>query len=74
MFCLDFATAMLANMIHSRACQTSLEKRPETVVLVIDTILKIIKEPPEKIEVSVLMHLLITISYLCRDRFKKQLE
>jgi hypothetical protein len=61
-------------MIHSRACQASLEKRPETVILIIDTILKIIKEPPEKIEVSVLMHLLITISYLCRDRFKKQLD
>jgi hypothetical protein len=40
----------------------------------IDSIIKIIKEPPEKIEVSVLMHLLITLSYLCRDRFKRQLE
>lgn len=74
MFCLDFATAMLANMVHSRTCQASLEKKPEVVVLIIDTILKIIKEPPEKIEVSVLMHLLITVSYLCRDRFKKQLD
>lgn len=74
MFCLDFATAMLANLVHSRSCQASLERRPETVVLIIDTILKIIKEPPEKIEVSVLMHLLITLSYLCRDRFKKQIE
>lgn len=74
MFCLDFATAMLANMVHSRTCQTNLEKKPEVVVLIIDTILKIIKEPPEKIEVSVLMHLLITVSYLCRDRFKKQLD
>lgn len=74
MFCLDFATAMLANMVHSRTCQTNLEKKPDVVVLIIDTILKIIKEPPEKIEVSVLMHLLITVSYLCRDRFKKQLD
>lgn len=74
MFCLDFATAMLANMVHSRTCQTNLEKKPEVLVLIIDTILKIIKEPPEKIEVSVLMHLLITVSYLCRDRFKKQLD
>jgi hypothetical protein len=74
MFCLDFATAMLANMVHSRTCQASLEKKPEVVVLIIDTILKIIKEPPEKIEVSVLMHLLITVSYLCRERFKKQLD
>lgn len=28
MFCLDFATAMLANMIHSRSCQLYLEKKP----------------------------------------------
>lgn len=24
MFCLDFATAMLANMVHSRTCQANL--------------------------------------------------
>jgi hypothetical protein len=74
MFCLDFATAMLANVVHSKTCQTLLEKKPDLVVAIIDNILKIIKEPPEKIEVSVLMHLLITLSYLCRDRFKRQLE
>lgn len=46
MFCLDFATAMLANVVHSRTCQLNLEKKPELVVNIIDTILKIIKEPP----------------------------
>lgn len=49
MFCLDFATAMLANVIHSRWCQEALGKKPEIVVLIIDSILKVIKEPPEKI-------------------------
>lgn len=37
----------------------------------VDNILKYIREP---LEVSVLMHLLITLSYLCRDRFMRQIE
>jgi len=73
-FCLDFATAMLANVIHSRWCQDALSKKSELVVFIIDSVLKIIKEPPEKIEVSVLMHLLISLSYLCREKFRKQLD
>jgi 2-phosphoglycerate kinase len=43
-------------------------------VQVIETVLRVVKEPPEKVEVSVLMHLLITLSYLCRERFRKQLD
>jgi hypothetical protein len=43
MFCLDFATAMLANVVHTKTCQNLLEKKPELVVSVIDNILKIIK-------------------------------
>ena len=65
-FCLDFATAMLANVVHSKWTQEALAKKPETVRHVIDSILKVIKEPADRIEVSVLMHLLITLSYLCR--------
>jgi hypothetical protein len=73
-FCLDFATAMLANVVHAKWTQEALAKRPETVVQVIETVLRVVKEPPEKVEVSVLMHLLITLSYLCRERFRKQLD
>jgi hypothetical protein len=36
-----------------------------------ENILRHIREP---LEVSVLMHLLITLSYLCRDRFRKSME
>ena len=71
MFCLDFATAMLANVIHSKWCQINLANKPEQTTGLMDSILKFIKEP---MEVSVLMHLLITLSYLCRDKFKKQME
>ena len=38
---------------------------------IMDNILRFIREP---MEVSVLMHLLITLSYLCKDKFKKQME
>ena len=71
MFCLDFATAMLANVIHSKWCQINLANKPEQTIHLMDSILKFIREP---MEVSVLMHLLITLSYLCRDKFKKQME
>lgn len=70
MFCLDFATAMLANVIHSKWCQINLANKPDQTINLMDSILKFIREP---MEVSVLMHLLITLSYLCRDKFKKQM-
>lgn len=71
MFCLDFATAMLANVVHSKWCQINLTNKPELTVYIMDSILKFIREP---MEVSVLMHLLITLSYLCKDKFKRQME
>lgn len=71
MFCLDFATAMLANIIHSKWCQIKLCEKPDQAVYIMDSILKFIRHP---MEVSVLMHLLITLSYLCKPKFKKQME
>jgi hypothetical protein len=44
MFCLDFATAMLANVLHSKTCQLYLERKPEMVALIIDQLLKYIRE------------------------------
>lgn len=64
MFCLDFATAMLANIVHSKWCQIHLANKRDQTVQIMDSILKFIKEP--LLEVSVLMHLLITLSYLCK--------
>ena len=55
MFCLDFSTAMLANIIHSKWCHVKLAEKPEQTVYIMDSILKFIKHP---MEVSVLMHLL----------------
>ena len=73
-FCLDFATAMLANVVHARWTQEALTQKPEMVSFIIESVLKVIKEPSERMEVSVLMHLLITLSYLCREKFRKQID
>jgi hypothetical protein len=70
MFCLDFSTAMLANIIHSKWCQVKLYEKPDQTNYIMDSILKFLKHP---MEVSVLMHLLITLSYLCKPKFKKQM-
>lgn len=48
-FCLDFATAMLANVVHSKWTQEAFAKKPETVRHVIESILKVIKEPADRI-------------------------
>ena len=72
MFCLDFATAMLANIVHSKWCQIHLANKKDQTVFLMENILKFIKEP--NLEVSVLMHLLITLSYLCKDKFKAAME
>ena len=43
MFCLDFATAMLANVVHSKWCQISLTNKAETVINIMDSILRFIR-------------------------------
>lgn len=45
MFCQDFATAMLANMIHSKWCQVKLADNPQKTIFIMDSILKFIKHP-----------------------------
>lgn len=70
-FCLDFATAMLANVIHSRWCLSYLEKKSDLALFLIESLLKLINE---SLPVSVLMHLLICLSYLNREKFRKQVE
>jgi len=71
MFCQDFATAMFANIIHSKWCQVVLANKSEQVIYIMDNILKFILQ---EMEVSVLMHLLIALSYLCKPKFKKEME
>ncbi len=43
MFCLDFATAMLANVVHSKWCQISLSTKPEVTIQIMDNLLRFIR-------------------------------
>lgn len=70
-FCLDFASALLANMLHSYAVLESLEKNPTQLKDVMSRLLGLLKEP---IPTSVLIHVLICLSYLSKERFNLQLE
>jgi len=53
-FCLDFASAMLANVIHTPSTIEYLEYNPDIATKVMDSLLRLIRET---IPVSVLMHL-----------------
>lgn len=67
-FSLDFASALLANILHAPCTQEHLSKVVGQAYtrLLITRLLKLLKE---KVPTSVLMHLLICLSYLKRERF-----
>lgn len=67
-FSLDFASALLANILHAPSTQDTLLKVNGTgyTKALITKLLKMLKD---KIPTSVLMHLLICLSYLKRERF-----
>ncbi len=69
-FALDFATAFLANILH--APQTQEHLTPGYLRPLLSTLLNLI--PSANLPTSVLMHLLICLSYLKRDRFASLLD
>ena len=70
-FSLDFASALLANILHSHATLDNLEKNPKLVKEIMTSLLSLLKE---NIPVSVLMHVLICLSYLSKERFSQAIE
>lgn len=67
-FCLDFASALLANILHAKSTAESLCKDKKFVSKLLETMLKQIRD---KIPTSVLMHLLIWLSYLSKEPFNE---
>lgn len=65
-FSLDFASALLANILHAKATAEELVKDKKFVTKLLETMLKQIRD---KIPTSVLMHLLICLSYLSKETF-----
>lgn len=65
-FSLDFSSALLANMLHATSTHDYLLKHGQKTKDLMHRILKLLKE---KIPTSVLMHLLICLSYLNKEKF-----
>ena len=65
-FSLDFSSALLANILHSQYTLDYLEKNPKFTKDTMHLLLSLLKE---KIPTSVLMHILISLSYLSKERF-----
>lgn len=68
-FALDFDSALLANILHAKSTQTSLllPVNRELTLSLINKLLGLIQK--KNLPTSVLMHLLICLSYLNKDRF-----
>jgi hypothetical protein len=67
-FSLDFASALLANMLHSYLTLELLEKQPRLTKEVVVGLLASLRDPAN-VPTSVLMHMLICLSYLSKERF-----
>ncbi len=65
-FSLDFSSALLANILHAPSTHAHLEKDKRYTKGLILRLLKMLKEP---IPTSVLMHILICLSYLNKEKF-----
>lgn len=70
-FSLDFASALLANNLHSHNTLEYLEKNLKQTKEIMTCLLSLLKE---NIPTSVLMHILICLSYLSKERFSSIIE
>ena len=70
-FVLDFSSALLANIVHSSNSQSFYEANQIIAKKVLEDLLSLIRS---SLPVSVLMHVLIAISYFSKDSFSKILE
>ena len=67
-FSLDFSSALLANILH---CPTTLEKLEAEPDLAKDIMMNLLQLLKENIPSTVLMHILICLSYLSKERFSQ---
>lgn len=70
-FCLDFGSALLANIFHNYAVLEKLEKSTPLLSEILTRLIALLKE---NLPTSVLIHLLICLSYLSKERFGQTLE
>ena len=73
-FALDFDSALLANILHAKTTSVSLQlpASRESTIALINKLLGLIQK--KNLPTSVLMHLLICLSYLNKDKFQELAE
>ena len=70
-FSLDFSSALMANVLHAASTQDYLVKNPNVTKGLMVKLLRLLKE---KVPTSVLMHMLICLSYLNKEKFSVQAD
>lgn len=65
-FSLDFSSALMANVLHANSTHDYLLKNSNYTKSLMLKLLKLVRE---KVSTSVLMHLLISLSYLNKEKF-----
>jgi len=70
-FSLDFSSALLANILNSPTTYEYLDRNPTETKDIMVQLLTLLKE---NIPTSVLMHILICLSYLSKERFSQAIE
>ena len=73
-FCLDFASALLANLLHATSTLELLEADPEMTKNIMNQLLELVTIDTAKnavvLPTSTLIHLLICLTYLSKERFE----
>jgi len=72
-FCLDFSSALLANLLHASTTLETLEGNQSMTSEIMDSLLDLINDEAQ-LPTSTLIHLLICLSYLSKERFSKSID
>ena len=77
-FCLDFTSALLANILHAQTTIEALEHDQQLVFETMSSLLGLINDngsvKQNSLPTSTLIHLLICLSYLSKERFSKTID
>ena len=72
-FCLDFSSALMANLLHASTTLETLEGNQSMTSEIMDSLLDLINDESQ-LPTSTLIHLLICLSYLSKERFSKSID
>jgi hypothetical protein len=72
-FSLDFSSALLAALLHPAPTLELLDKQPALLKSTLSGLLALLRDPAH-LATSVLLHVLICLSYLSKERFTSALE